>query len=1046
MTEDIDWLTTSVLQAPGWRNIGPHRGGRVVAVAGDVRTPGQFYFGACAGGVWKTSDSGITWRNVSDGFFNTAAVGALAVSESDPNVIYAGTGETSIRNQVSHGDGVYRSTDGGRTWRHRGLSDTRHIGKIQIHPHDPDTVYVAALGHAFGPNSERGVFRSRDGGETWERVFHRSERSGTHDLAMDPNNPRILYAPSWQVRRYPHALDSGGEECGLHRSFDGGDTWEEISRRPGLPTGLLGKIGVAASRAQPGRVWALIEAEDGALFRSDDYGETWVRLSEQSTLRTRPWYYMHVTADPIDADTVYVQNYGIWKSTDAGATFEKLPSLHGDEHALWIHPADNRTMIKGDDGGGCVSHNGGVSWSTIHNQPTAQIYHVITDDQYPYRVYGSQQDNSAITLPSATDEVAIHERTWYAPGGGESGYIAIKPDEPWHVVASGPVGRRAYNDVMSHYDHRTGQPRNITVWPELFGWGAGAEAMRYRFQWTFPILFSPHAPHPLYVASNHLHRSDDLGTSFTVISPDLTRNDPEKLKASGGPITRDNTGAEVYCTIYALAESPQRQGVFWAGSDDGLVHLSQDGGETWQDITPPELPEWAMISIIELSPHRDGTAFVAATRYRLDDPAPYLFRTDDHGATWTLITSGIPGHEFTRVIREDPVQPNLLFAGTETGLYVSLEGGGEWERMGGGLPVVPVYDLAVKGDELVVATHGRSFWVLDDLTPLRELARNRGDAGTARLFPPRARVRGRRPELDPADARPRHVNYVNADTSAVLWDTVPGPDGEPTARLLTAGTNPPAGMVVTYAMPQEPVSEVSLSFHDASGAELRRFAHDDATGERRLPTAPGVHRFAWNLRSSGATSLTDVSLDTWERPDGPMVVPGEYEVRLRVDGQTTAQPFTVLPDPRVSASAADYTAQRDMLLEIVAALSRTNQTVIATERLRDGAREWLGRSSDPAITAAVRAVIDALDPLRPRLIDINIHQSQLWPSGLHEKFNALFESVDSADFAPPAQAREVFAKLTAELDDIVTALEGITREEVHRLNAALRQGGAAYVG
>ena len=718
MTEDIDWLTTSVLQAPGWRNIGPHRGGRVVAVAGDVRTPGQFYFGACAGGVWKTSDSGITWRNVSDGFFNTAAVGALAVSESDPNVIYAGTGETSIRNQVSHGDGVYRSTDGGRTWRHRGLSDTRHIGKIQIHPHDPDTVYVAALGHAFGPNSERGVFRSRDGGETWERVFHRSERSGTHDLAMDPNNPRILYAPSWQVRRYPHALDSGGEECGLHRSFDGGDTWEEISRRPGLPTGLLGKIGVAASRAQPGRVWALIEAEDGALFRSDDYGETWVRLSEQSTLRTRPWYYMHVTADPVDADTVYVQNYGIWKSTDAGATFEKLPSLHGDEHALWIHPADNRTMIKGDDGGGCVSHNGGVSWSTIHNQPTAQIYHVITDDQYPYRVYGSQQDNSAITVPSATDEVAIHERTWYAPGGGESGYIAIKPDEPWHVVASGPVGRRAYNDVMSHYDHRTGQPRNITVWPELFGWGAGAEAMRYRFQWTFPILFSPHAPHPLYVASNHLHRSDDLGTSFTVISPDLTRNDPEKLKASGGPITRDNTGAEVYCTIYALAESPQRQGVFWAGSDDGLVHLSQDGGETWQDITPPELPEWAMISIIELSPHRDGTAFVAATRYRLDDPAPYLFRTDDHGATWTLITSGIPGHEFTRVIREDPVQPNLLFAGTETGLYVSLDGGGAWERMGGGLPVVPVYDLAVKGDELVVAQDRLGVGLLDPVLHL----------------------------------------------------------------------------------------------------------------------------------------------------------------------------------------------------------------------------------------------------------------------------------------------------------------------------------------
>jgi len=1045
MTNGNDTFVRAILNAPGWRNIGPHRGGRVVAVAGDASTPGQFYFGACAGGVWKTADSGITWRNVSDGYFNTAAVGALAVSESDPNVIYAGTGETSIRNQVSHGDGLYRSTDGGRTWSHAGLSDTRHIGKIQIHPHDPDTVYVAALGHAFGPNDERGVFRSRDGGGSWERVFHRSQRSGTHDLAMDLNNPRILYAPSWQVRRYPHALDSGGEESGLFRSWDGGGSWEEISRKPGLPTGLLGKIGVAVSRAQPGRVWALIEAEDGALFRSDDYGETWLRLSEQSTLRTRPWYYMHVTSDPVDPDTVYVQNYGIWKSTDAGATFERLPTMHGDEHALWIHPTDNRTMIKGDDGGAGVSHDAGVSWSTIYNQPTAQIYHVTTDDQYPYRVYGSQQDNTAITLPSATDDVAIHERTWYAPGGGESGYIAIKPDEPWHVVASGPVGRRAYNDVMSHYDHRTGQARNITAWPELFGWGVGAESLKYRFQWTFPILFSPHAPHPLYVASNHVHRSNDLGGSFEVISPDLTRNDPDKLRPSGGPLTRDNTGAEVYCTIYTLVESPHRQGLFWAGSDDGLVHISQDGGTTWQDIAPQDLPEWALISIIEVSPHRDGTAYVAATRYRLDDTMPYLFRTDDSGATWTLITSGIPNHEFTRVIREDPVQPGLLFAGTETGLYVSLNDGERWDRMGGGLPVVPVYDLTVKGDEMIVATHGRAFWILDDLTPLREVAKGTEQDGV-RLFPPRTRVRTRRKEISTDDVTPHHVNYASTGTSPVLYDTVRGLDGEPEIRLLTAGTNPPTGMVVTYVLPDWPVSDLSISFHDASGQVIRCFTHGDHEVGPRVPAMPGVNRFHWNLRASGATSLAEVALDSWERPDGPMIVPGQYEVRVTVEGESHSQPFTILPDPRNTSLAADLVTQRDTLFDVLASLSRTNETIIMVESLRDQAREWLKRSTEPAVMVAAQAVVDGLEPLLSRLIDVNIHQSQLWPSGLHEKLNALFESVDSADFAPPAQAREVLQQLTAELDDVVAEVERISRDNVMGLNDLLRMSDTPYVG
>ncbi|HEX3723354.1 MAG TPA: glycosyl hydrolase, partial [Nitrolancea sp.] len=705
-------VQSSLLTSLRYRLIGPHRGGRVVAVAGDVSDPMTFYFGACAGGVWKTTDGGQYWRNISDGFFTTAAVGAITVSESDPNVIYAGTGEATIRGNVSHGDGVYKSTDGGRSWTNVGLRDTRHIGKIAIHPSDPDRVYVAAFGHAWGPNAERGVFRSTDGGTHWEKVLYVSPRAGSHDLSLDRNNPRIIYAAIWQAQRFPHSLESGGPECGLWRSMDGGNSWEEITRNPGLPQGMLGKIGVVASPAKAGRVWALVEAEDGAVFRSDDFGENWVRLSEQSLLRTRPWYYMHITADPQDADTVWIQNYSLWKSIDAGASFNRIPTPHGDEHALWFNPHNPRRIIEGNDGGACVSFNGGASWSSIYNQPTAQLYHVITDDDEPYRVYGSQQDNTAISLPSRSVDGAIHERDWFAPGGGESGYIAIKPDDSNLIVASGPAGRRAYNDIMTLYDRRTGQKWNNTVWPELYGWGAGAEVLKYRFQWTFPIHFSKHDPDVLYVCSNYVHRSTDLGASWEVISPDLTRNDPTKLKASGGPVTRDNTGAEVYCTIFALAESPLKAGPLWAGSDDGLVHVSLDRGQSWRDVTPPDLPEWALISIIETSPHDANTAFIAATRYKLDDNAPYLYKTTDAGNSWTRIVDGIPDGEFTRVIREDPNQRGLLYAGTETGLYVSFDAGGHWERMGGNLPVAPIADLAIKGVELVVATHGRSFWIL----------------------------------------------------------------------------------------------------------------------------------------------------------------------------------------------------------------------------------------------------------------------------------------------------------------------------------------------
>ncbi|HEU5422472.1 MAG TPA: glycosyl hydrolase, partial [Nitrolancea sp.] len=596
-----------------WRLVGPFRGGRVVAVAGDPVDPLTGYFGACAGGIWKTEDAGQSWRNVSDGYLKTASVGALAVAPSDRNVVYAGMGEACIRGNVSHGDGVYRSDDAGKSWRHLGLADTRHIGRVRVHPHNPDLVYVAALGHAWGPNAERGVFRSRDSGQSWEKILSRDEKTGAIDLTMDPNNPRVLYAALWEAQRYPWALVSGGPGSGLFKSSDGGDSWTELTNNPGLPEGLKGRIGVAVSPARPERVWAIIEAKEGGLYRSDDGGARWELVNDNPDLRQRPWYYMHLFADPGDAETVWVLNLRMWKSTDGGKSVMQVPTPHGDNHDLWIDPENSRRMLTGNDGGACVSLDGGVTWSSIYNQPTAQFYHVITDDQFPYRIYGAQQDNSTLSVPSYSDKGAIVAGDTYPVGGGESGYIAVRPDNP-NIVFAG-----SYASRMTRYNHASANEVDITVWPEdPIGYGAGS--LRYRFQWTFPIILSPHDPNLLYAAGNHVFRSTDGGQSWQELSSDLTRAEPETLKPSGGPITLDNVSTEYYGTIFALAESPVHKGVIWAGSDDGLIHVTRDGGQSWQNVTPPRalVGEWALINIIEASPHDAATAYVAATRYKLD--------------------------------------------------------------------------------------------------------------------------------------------------------------------------------------------------------------------------------------------------------------------------------------------------------------------------------------------------------------------------------------------------------------------------------------------
>ncbi|HEY8684117.1 MAG TPA: glycosyl hydrolase, partial [Chloroflexota bacterium] len=857
-----DKLTTADrLDGLKYRNIGPHRGGRVVAVAGHPHDPMVFYFGACAGGIWKTVDGGTFWECVSDGFLNTAAVGAIAVSESDSNVLYAGSGETTIRGDVSHGDGVYKSTDAGKTWTNVGLAATRHIAKIRIHPHNPDLVYVAALGHAWGANDERGLYRSKDGGATWEQILFRSNTAGAIDLSMDPNNPRILYCSFWEAQRTPYSMWSGGPGSSLYRSTDGGDTWTDISRNQGLPKGVLGKIGVAVSPARPDRVWALIEAEDGALCRSDDGGETWQRISENDDLRRRAWYYMHVFADPQDANVVWVLNLSCWKSIDGGANFTGVATPHGDNHDLWIDPNDTRRLIEGNDGGACVSFNGGNSWSTILNQPTAQFYHVTADTQVPYRVYGSQQDNTAISVAGRSVHGVITETDWLVPGGGESGYIAVRPDAPYIQYAGDHRG------FLTRTDQRTGQERVVDVWPEYFGMYEGADALKHRFQWTFPLFLSPFDPQVLYAAGECLFRSTDEGSSWEAISPDLTRHDAGTLKTSGGPITLDNTSAEVYATIFSAVESPHERGMFWVGTDDGLVHISRDGGTSWADITPPELKlpngEWALISIIDLSAHDAATAYLAATRYKLDDVRPYLYKTNDFGASWTKITNGIPEDDFTRVIRADPECPVLLYAGTETGLYISFDDGERWERFQSNLPVCPIHDLIVHDHDLLVATHGRSFWILDDVTPLRELARDRATA--PRLFQPRDTIRFQ-VYRGFGEGEGAEVSYRMAGPVTYAYKQREKSDGTKDIKLLNAGQNPPDGVLIAYELAEPVAGELTVTILDGDDREIRRFSstrakQPDENRDQDTESGPGAERTDAAEVGEGSEVLADAEED-----------------------------------------------------------------------------------------------------------------------------------------------------------------------------------------
>jgi photosystem II stability/assembly factor-like uncharacterized protein len=1039
-----------------WRCIGPFRGGRVVAVSGSYEDPATFYFGAVCGGVWKTTDAGTYWRCVSDGYFNTSSVGALAVAPSDSNVIYAGTGETTIRIDVSHGDGVYKSTDAGTTWEHMGLKDTRHIGKIRVHPDNPDIVWVAALGHAFGKNKERGVFKSTDGGKNWNHVLSVSDKAGAVDLTHDAN-PRILYASIWEAHRSFWQISSGGEDSGLWCSKDGGETWTNITGKPGLPKGTIGKIGVSASPAKSGRVWALIEhTTEAGLYRSDDFGENWTKVCDNQNLVSRSWYFTHITADPQDAETVYINNLSFYRSTDGGKTFSEIATPHGDNHDMWIDPKNNKRIVQGNDGGANVSLNGGLSFSTIYNQPTMQFYHIAVDNREPYYVYGTQQDNSSIAVPSrGGGHSAITWQDCYIAGTGESGYIAVRPDNP-NIVYVGAIGSSpGGGNCLQRYDHSTRQIRLITTWPEaMSGYGAGEH--KYRFAWTYPIVISPHDPDTLYIGGNMVFRTTDEGQTWTTISPDLTRADPETLKPTGGPVNKDSIGAEIYATVFSFAESPIRKGLMWAGSDDGLIHISRDSGVNWQNITPQDLPEWSLISCIEPSPFDPGTAYVAATRYKLDDYQPYLYVTRDFGESWHRINNGIPGDAFTRVIRTDPACKGLLFAGTETGAYVSFNDGAGWQPLQFNLPVSPVHDLIVKNGDLVAGTHGRSIWILDDITPLRQIVDGLPNS-PLHLFTPRETKRVMQ-SIDWGGSNPDTVNYINSRSGGYTVMTTP--EGETKRNYLDVGEAPPGGAIITYYLPEVPNEPLTLTFKDNAGNEIRSYSSrkvDDppVAKELRAPAKAGWNRFVWNLRYSPVTKIEGKDPPSELTLEGPYIVPGTYSVTLKVGDTEQTREFTVVKPSNLPATQADLEAQYDLLKRIYAQLERTAKTINSMRSLRGQLDGWAKRAEGKEELKAVGSAAKALSAkvlevekvllipdLRPGFHD-NINNG----IRMFDKLVQLVPAVGLGDYRPTAAAEEAFTDFSGRIEPQITAFEKLLAEDLVEFNqlAAKANLGAVFV-
>jgi photosystem II stability/assembly factor-like uncharacterized protein len=1027
-----------------WRLVGPFRGGRATAVTGDPTKPLVFYFGAVNGGVWKTTNAGQTWENITDGKTDLSSVGAIALAPSDPNVIWVGSGEGKPREDITYGTGVYRSTDGGETWVPRGLANTQHITSLRVHPTNPDVAYVTALGHAFGPSPDRGVFRTTDGGATWKKVLFLDDSTGAADLSMDVTNPRILYASMWKFQRTPWGMNAGAGRSGLWKSTDGGDTWTELTFNPGMPKGLIGKIGVSVSPANPRRVYANIEAQDslGGVFRSDNGGDSWTRTNSDQKFVVRPFYYMSITADPVNENTVYVMNLQVSRSIDGGRTFGTVRVPHGDTHIMWVDPKDPNRLINGNDGGATVSLDGGRTWSSQNNQPTSQFYHVTTDQSQPYRILGAQQDNTTVNIAHRSDRGSLTERDWYPVAGCENAYIAIDPRDP-NVTFGG-----CYMGQLSRHDARTNMRTDVSVWLGNYD-GIAVADVPQRFQWTFPIHFSLHDPDVLYTASQYLWRSRNQGKSWEKISGDLTRHDPATMGRSGGPVTGDMTGTEWYATIFAFAESPVTKGVLWTGSDDGLIHVSRDNGATWTNVTPKAFGPFTRVSIIEASPFEAGTAYVAANRYQQDDFAPYLFKTTDFGATWTRIDAGIPMGAYTRAIRSDVKRKGLLFAGTETGVYVSFNDGSSWEPLQLNLPRVVIRDLRVHENDLIVATHGRAFWSLDDISPLRTL----GETVTT---------------------KPVHLF---APAPSIRW--VSG-GGSGRASLL-AGANPRFGVNVDYWFKDAPKQPITLQFLERDGKVIHTFTSapapkKDSTGNAAADSAAarararqnaealaydaadeavharaGANRFTWDLSYPRPKTIPGAIIDDGSTA-GPTAVPGDYAVRLIVGKDTLTQPFTVKPDPRVTLTAAEYKAQFDAANAVGARITSITETVARIQDLQRQLDERARQAGSQAYAKEVReasaALRGKLEAVRAEIYEVYTKADQAtlnYPIKLYQMFISLNGQVLEGTAPPTKQHGEITNDLGGKLDVQLKTLQGLEDKELSDFNAMLSRLGVPNV-
>jgi photosystem II stability/assembly factor-like uncharacterized protein len=991
-----------------WRNIGPFRGGRSAAVTGVPGKPNLFYFGATGGGVWKTTDAGNTWSSISDGFFGSS-IGAVAVSEWDNNVIYVGGGEGTVRGNVSPGTGMYRSTDAGKTWTSIGLRNSRHIPRIRIHPKNADVVYAAVLGDLFKSSEERGVYRSKDGGKNWERVLFANADAGAVELIMDPNNPRILYASTWRIRRTPYSLESGGEGSAIWKTTDGGDTWTNISKNEGMPKGTWGISGIAVSPLNSNKVYAIIENDNGGVYRSDDAGVTWKKMNDDRNLRQRAWYYSKIYADTKDEDIVYVLNVSYHKSKDGGKTFQTYNAPHGDHHDLWIAPEDNQHMIIADDGGAQISFDGGENWTTYGNQPTAQYYRVTTDNHFPYRIYGAQQDNTTQRILHRTDGLSIGERDWEETAGGESGFLAVDPTNN-EVVFGG-----SYDGLLVRKNHATGEERNINAWPDN-PMGHGAEGAKYRFQWNFPILFSPHQKNKMYAASNVLHVTTNGGESWSVISPDLTRNDPSKLGPSGGPITKDNTSVEYYCTLFAVSESPYEEDLILAGSDDGLLHLTKDGGKNWEKLSVAGLPEWTMINSIEFDPFVKGGAYIAATSYKWGDYKPYLFKTKDYGKTWKKITEGINAEHFTRVVRADLKRQGLLYAGTEFGMYISFDDGASWKPFQLNLPIVPITDLTVKNDNLIAATQGRSFWLIDDLTPLHQLNQDIAKA-TIHLYKPMPSYR------------------------------MNGGDGTRRGPSKTEGRNHPGGVIVHFLLKDTTNLNVSLEIFEANGTLIKKFASkpDKKVKEEALKVKPGMNKFVWNMRYADAEGFDGLIL--WAGSlTGPKAIPGMYKAKLTANGQVSEAEFEIVKDPRTSGTESDIKEQFDFSITVREKLSEANKAVkrirTAREQINKVIEPMKGKDEFKEVNEMAKSVLDEM-----RLIEEALYQTKNksnqdplnYPIRLNNKLAALAGEVDGSDFKPTQQVKEVYKEISGRMEEQLKNLDKVFKEKLQRLNDSVKK-------